>query len=196
MKNLKRILSLALVLCLLAGFVPTGVSAAGSLPFTDVAAGDWYFDSVYYAYENGLMNGMTPTTFGPGEKLTRGMLMTILARLDGVNTAGGATWYSVGMQWAVEKGISDGTMPEANITREQAAAMLYRFVGSPVQYDNYLGSYPDSAKVSAWATDAMSWAVSVGLIGGDDAGRLNPTGTASRAEIATMLMRFVENVVK
>jgi len=164
--------------------------------FTDVAAGDWYFDSVYYAYENGLMNGMTPTTFGPGEKLTRGMLMTILARLDGVNTAGGATWYSVGMQWAVEKGISDGTMPEANITREQAAAMLYRFVGSPVQYDNYLGSYPDSAKVSAWATDAMSWAVSVGLIGGDDAGRLNPTGTASRAEIATMLMRFVENVVK
>ena len=170
-------------------------ASAARVVFADVAEGIWYYEAVYYAYDNGLMNGVAATLFAPSDKLTRGMLMTVLARLDGVDTSGGTPWYAKGMEWAKAKGVSDGTMPNANITREQAVTMLYRYVGQPAVTQDHLASVVDGAQVSSWAKDAMNWAVSVGLLKGDEAGKLNPAGTATRAEIATMLMRFVENLM-
>lgn len=169
--------------------------------FVDVPAGSWFYTPVYYAYENGLMNGVGDgTRFAPGDNLTRGMLMTILARLDGVDTAGGATWYTKGMEWAKAVGISDGTMPEANITREQAVTMLFRYaqykgVDVSVGENTNILSYDDAFQISEWAMPAMQWGCGSGMIQGNG-GKVNPAGTASRAEIATMLMRFVENVMK
>lgn len=166
------------------------------ISFIDVPAYEWYFDAVGYVSANGLMNGVGDgTKFDPTAKLTRAMLMTILARLDGVDTNGGATWYTKGMEWAKANGISDGTNPNGNITREQTVTMLWRFANSPVVTGDRLVGYADVANVSSWAKDAMNWAVSVGLIQGNG-GKLNPAGNASRAEIATMLMRFIENVIK
>lgn len=110
------------------------------------------------------------------------------------DTNGGATWYTKGMEWAKAEGISDGTNPTKNITRQEAATMLYRYAGYPVVGESVLGQFPDGSLVAAWAEDAMTWAVNVGLLKGDNVGNLNPNGTATRAEIATMLMRFLENV--
>lgn len=107
--------------------------------------------------------------------------MTMLARMNGVNTDGGSVWYEKGMQWAKEQGISDGSNPNGMITREQLVSMLYRSLSSP-----------DAGTVSSWAEDAMIWAVSSGLIQGGSNGALNPGGNATRAEVAVILMRFCE----
>ena len=171
-----------------ASFVPV------SLPFTDVARGAWYYDAVHYVWASGLMNGVGGSLFDPGGTTTRGMLMTILARLDGVDTAGSAPWYQAGMEWAVASGVSDGTNPEGAITREQAAAMLYRCAGSPAVAEDHLNSFADGDSVSGWARDAVNWAVSAGILEGSG-GSLNPQGTATRAQLAAMLMRFCENVL-
>ena len=117
-------------------------------------------------------------------------LMTVLARYAGEDTTGGATWYEKGMNWAKAKGVSDGTNPNANITREQLVTMLYRYAGS-LKADGKLDSFSDSASVSSYAADAMQWAVANGIVNGSN-GKLNPQNNATRAQVAAILMRFCE----
>ena len=163
-------------------------------PYGDVQPGDWFFGAVQYVTENGLMNG-TGKGFEPNLATSRAMIWTILARMSDVNTASGGEWYAVAQQWAIANGVSDGTMPNGTITREQLAAMLYRYavskgmVKGPATAD--LSVFADVNSVSSYAVEAMQWAVSTGLISGMD-GKLNPQGSATRAQVATMLMRFAE----
>ena len=170
-----------------------------NLPFTDVASGSWYYDGVKYVCDNGLMNGTSANEFNPNANTTRSMIVTILARMEGVNTSGGATWYTAGRAWAMENGISDGTNMEGKITREQLAAMLYRYAkmkGYDVSASADISGYTDASSVSGWATDAMRWAVSAGLINGRTATTLAPQGNATRAEVASILMRFMQKYTK
>ena len=170
-----------------------------NLPFTDVIFGSWYYDGVKYACDNGLMNGTSANAFSPNADTTRSMIVTILARMEGVNTSGGATWYTAGRAWAMENGISDGTNMEGKITREQLAAMLYRYAkmkGYDVSASADISGYTDASSVSGWATDAMRWAVSAGLINGRTATTLAPQGNATRAEVASILMRFMQKYTK
>ena len=167
------------------------------LPFTDVRSSDWFYDGVRYVYENDLMNGTTKTTFAPNADTTRGMIVTILARLDGVNTSG-TPWYAAGREWAMQNGISDGTNMEGKITREQLAAMLCRYAklkGCDVSASADISGYTDASSVSDWASSAMRWAVSQSLIQGSNS-RLRPQSNATRAEVATILMRFCELLKK
>lgn len=163
-------------------------------PYDDVKPGDWYYSAVEYVTVNGLMNG-TGNGFEPNLATSRAMIWTILARMSGVDTTSGGEWYAIAQQWAVANGVSDGTMPNGTITREQLAAMLYRYavskgmVKGPATAD--LSVFADANSVSSYAVEAMQWAVSTGLIGGMD-GKLNPQGSATRAQVATMLMRFAE----
>jgi hypothetical protein len=161
-------------------------------PFGDIAKGEWYYKAIRYAYTNGLVNGTGEGEFSPQASLTRAMLITILARESGIDTAGGATWYIKAIEWGMSNGITDGTNPDGAITREQFAAMLYRYAGEP-DASGSLGVYTDAAQISDWATDAATWAVSRGLITGRTATTLAPQGTATRAEAATMLKRYMEN---
>lgn len=163
-------------------------------PYDDVKPGDWYYSAVEYVMVNGLMNG-TGKGFEPNLATSRAMIWTILARMSDVNTASSGEWYAVAQQWAIANGVSDGTMPNGTITREQLAAMLYRYavskgmVKGPATAD--LSVFADANSVSSYAVEAMQWAVSTGLISGMD-GKLNPQGSATRAQVATMLMRFAE----
>lgn len=163
-------------------------------PYDDVKPGDWYYSAVEYVTVNGLMNG-TGNGFEPNLATSRAMIWTILARMSDVNTASSGEWYAVAQQWAIANGVSDGTMPNGTITREQLAAMLYRYavskgmVKGPATAD--LSVFADANSVSSYAVEAMQWAVSAGLISGMD-GKLNPQGSATRAQVATMLMRFAE----
>ena len=169
-----------------------------NLPFTDVTSGSWYYDGVKYACDNGLMNGTGANAFNPNADTTRSMIVTILARMEGVNTSGGATWYTAGRAWAMENGISDGTNMEGKITREQLAAMLYRYAkmkGYDVSASASLSGYADASSVSGWAKEAMQWAVGSGLIQGSG-NALTPQANASRAQIATILMRFAQSIAK
>lgn len=170
-----------------------------NLPFTDVASGSWYYDGVKYACDNGLMNGTSANAFSPNADTTRSMIVTILARMEGVNTSGGATWYTAGREWAMGAGISDGTNMTGKITREQLAAMLYRYAklkGYDVSASADISGYTDASSVSGWSTDAMRWAVSAGLINGRTATTLAPQGNATRAEVASILMRFMQKYTK
>ena len=161
------------------------------LPFSDVAEQDWFYDAVVYVYENELMNGTSATTFSPSVTTSRAMMLTMLARYDGVDTSTGSTWYEAGAAWAVAEGVSDGTNLEADLTREQLVTMLWRYAGSPM-VEKDLPDYPDRDEVSDWAVRAMVWAVDKGIITGNGAGELDPQGSASRAEVATILMRFIQ----
>ena len=164
--------------------------------FMDVAEGYWAAGAVKFAASRELFHGTSASTFSPTENMTRGMLMTVLARLAGQDTAAGETWYSAGMAWAVEQGISDGSAREADMTRESLVVMLYRYAKAEAADGASLSAFPDAGKVSDWAVEAMSWAVHSGILTGNGAGELNPTGTASRAEVAAILMRFVEQPAK
>lgn len=156
--------------------------------FTDVAADAWYADAVASVTEMGLMNGTSATTFAPAMDTSRGMLVTILARCAGTDTTVSDVWYADGQAWAVENGVSDGTNMEGTLTREQLVTMLWRYAGSPAA-EGDLTAYPDGASVSSWAADAVAWAVESGLLTGSDTGALNPQGNASRAELATLMVR-------
>ena len=169
-----------------------------NLPFTDVTSGSWYYDGVKYVCDNGLMNGTSANEFNPNANTTRSMIVTILARMEGVNTSGGATWYAAGREWAMGAGISDGTNMTGKITREQLAAMLYRYAkmkGYDVSASASLSGYTDASGVSGWAKEAMQWAVGSGLIQGSG-NALTPQANASRAQIATILMRFAQSIAK
>lgn len=181
--------------------------------FEDVYVSDWYFDAVQYVYENDMMAGTSDITFSPNQTTTRGMIVTILYRLEGEPTVTGTTaftdvtanqYYANAVAWAVQNGIvagSDATTfaPNNAITREQMAAILYRyaqFKGYDVSAKADLSTYIDAADVSAYATDAMAWASQTGLITGTSATTLSPAGQATRAQVATILMRFCENIAK
>lgn len=165
--------------------------------FTDVPAGSWYEEAVNYVHEKGLMNGTSSNAFSPNANTTRGMIVTILARVEGVNTSG-ALWYAAGQKWAMDNGISDGTNMPGVITREQLATILYRYAkqkGYDVSKSAALTGFSDADKVSGYAAEAMQWAVAEGLLQGSN-GKLNPQGSATRAQVATILMRFMEKIAK
>ncbi len=176
-------------------------------PFTDVAVSDWFYSSVDYVYTNGLMNGMSDTLFSPNGTTTRAMLVTVLWRMagepasvadSGFSDVAAGTWYSAAVSWAAEKGIVSGIggglfAPNDSVTREQLAVIFRNYArvsGADVSALGDVAQFTDSAAISSWASDAVKWAVSVGLISGKGSGFLDPTGTATRAEIATILMRF------
>lgn len=212
MKRAKRILSLLLSLCLVFGLVPgTVFAASGNLPFTDVNTTDWYYDAVQYAYEKGMMSGTSTTMFAPNATTTRGMIVTILHRLEGTPAATGTAftdvptgqWYSDAVSWASANGIVDGYGggmfgPSDPITREQLAAILNRYSqhkGYDAGTTGSIAGFSDASQVSSYAVDSMAWAVGNGLISGTGNNTLAPKGNATRAQVATILMRFCENFV-
>ncbi len=162
--------------------------------YVDVASSAWYADAVKYVADKGLMSGTGDKKFSPNASTTRGMLMTVLARCAGKDTAGSTPWYQAGMDWAKENGVSDGTKPTENITREQLVTMLYRSAGSPAASGS-LDNFSDSASVGGYAVNAMKWAVANGIVNGSN-GKLNPKNNATRAEVAAILMRFCEKTEK
>ena len=159
-------------------------------PFYDVNIRDWYYDAVYYVWDKGLMDGVDTHEFAPNATLTRAMVWTIIARAEGVDTTGGASWYAKAQEWVVAKGISDGENPSAAITRQELVTMLYRLAGEPTVSGSVTA--PDAESVSAWAGDAMVWAMNIGLIEGDENGAVTPTATATRAQAAAIFMRYIE----
>ena len=166
--------------------------------FSDVASTDWFADAVKYVSDKGMMNGTGNGKFSPADSTTRAMLMTVIARYAGEDTTGSDPWYQKGMEWAKANGVSDGTEPNANITREQLVTMLYRYAKASgkdvsVGEDTNILSYADATTVSQYAIPAMQWACGAGIINGAN-GKLNPQNNATRAEVAAILMRFCENV--
>ena len=178
--------------------------AAGGT-FTDVPATHWAAGAVEFVTSQGLLQGTGASTFAPGQPMTRAMLVTALWREAGSPVVNYAMdfddvdedqWYTEAVRWAVSKGIVAGTgkgfSPDAALTRESLAAILFRYAGGQVSADD-LSGYADGASVSAWAREAMNWAVAQGLITGKSGGRLDPGGTASRAEVSAILMRYVQS---
>lgn len=180
-----------------------------ALPFTDVAPGQWFYDAVAFVYEKGYFSGTSATTFDPNSYMDRAMVATVLHRLAGSERVDAPAafadvpvgqWYTQGVAWASAKGIVNGMgdgnyQPQTPVTREQLVTMLYRFERdyrqAAVPAAGSLDGFADGSAVSSWAGDAMRWAIGAGLIQGRDAGRLDPLGTATRAEVATILQRFV-----
>ena len=178
--------------------------------FTDISRGAWYFEAVDYAYRNGLFGGMSENTFEPETPMSRAMLVTVLWRMEGepkegeniFNDVPDSEWFTEPVAWAAKNkivnGVGDGKFaPEDNITREQMAAILYRYADwkeIKTEKRGDLSTFPDASQVSTgWAMEPMQWAVGEGLIGGSD-GKLLPQGPATRAQVATILMRFIENI--
>lgn len=157
--------------------------------FKDVPQNSWFASAVQYVTSSSLMNGTSTTAFSPSATMSRGMLMTVLARYAGESTEGGTVWYEKGMNWAKSKGVSDGSAPNANITREQLAAMLYRYAGEPDGAAD-LSAYTDAGSVSAYAEKAVQWCVKNGILTGKTSSTLAPKATATRAECAAMLQRL------
>ena len=180
--------------------------------FTDVNTDDWFAEAVQYMLDNEMMNGTSATTFGPNTTTTRGMIVTILYRLEGEPDAAASSftdvasnmYYADAINWAAANGIVNGITtttfgPDNAITREQMAAILYRyaqFKGYDVSASNNLTNYTDASQISAYAATAMQWANAEGLIAGNTTTTINPTGNATRAEVATILMRFCENIAR
>ena len=164
-----------------------------SIDFVDVPDSYWGSAFVDFVTSRGLFSGTSATTFSPDLPMTRAMIVTVLAAYDGADTtaAAGDHWYSAGQQWAMENGVSDGTNMEGVLTREQLAVMLWSYAGRP-EASISLSRYSDAGSVSAWAVDAMTWAVENGLISGSDKDELLPQGQATRVQVATILMHFVE----
>ena len=161
-----------------------------SKDFNDVKSGAWYNDAIDYTSAREIMNGVGKDNFNPSGKTTRAMVWTMLARLDGVDTSTGSTWYEAGRKWAMENGISDGTMANAEVTREQLITMIWRYLGEP-EGNQDLSDYADYNSTSNWAKDAEQWAVQFGVIQGMGNNTLNPRGDATRAQVAQMFMKFL-----
>ena len=180
-------------------------------PFLDVNEGDWFYDAVAYAYENGLMDGVGGNRFAPNSATTRAQLVTILYRMEGQPAVSGdlpftdveaGTWYTNAVVWAAQNGIVNGVgddtfAPGNDLTREQLVTILYRYAeskGYDVSASADLAGYPDGEEIQAYAREAMAWAVAENIIRGMEDDTLKPAGNASRAQIATILMRFCEGV--
>ena len=165
------------------------MSAASVLPFVDVKPEAWYYDAVSDVFEQGLMTGKSETVFGPQDGMTRAMAWTVLGRMSGEELAGGGTpWYQEAQNWAVAESLSDGSAPERTLSREELVTMLWRAEGSPAAEAD-LSAFTDGETVSDWAVPAVRWAVSEDILKGSN-GKLNPSGTATRAEVASLLTRF------
>ena len=168
-------------------------------PFYDVPSSAWYYSAVKYVYENKLMDGVDTYVFAPNDTLTRAMVWTIIARMSGVDTTGGNSWYAKAQEWVITNGISDGENPTAAITREQLVTMLYRYAQIK-GYDVSVGentnilSYVDATSISEYAVAAFQWSCGSGLTEGDENGALTPLATATRAQAAAMIMRFCQSV--
>ena len=162
-------------------------------PFYDVPTSAWYYTAVKYVYDNKLMDGVDTYVFAPNDTLTRAMVWTIIARMSGVDTTGGNSWYAKAQEWVITNGISDGENPTAAITREEFVTMLWRLAGEPI-YTGDLSRVPDAGSISSWAQNAMLWSYATGLTEGDENGALTPLATATRAQAAAMIMRFCESV--
>ena len=185
-----------------------------SAPFTDVDTSQWYHESIDYVLKHSMMNGVSGTSFAPNSNLTRGMLVQILFNLEGKPQSASASfsdvkadaWYAEAVGWAaankVVTGYTDGTFrPNAAVTREQAAAILYRYAQSKgidvsVGEDTNILSYADAMQASEYAIPALQWAVGAGVLNGKGGNLLAPTGTATRAEIAAIMQRWCENIIK
>ena len=161
-----------------------------SKSFVDVPANHWAANAVSFCSARELFLGTAKDTFNPNSSMTRAMMMTVLARFDGEDTSGSDTWYQKGMGWAVANGISDGSNPSGNITREQLAVMLWRYAGEPATIDREL-HFNDADKASGYALDALYWAVGNGIINGKGNGILDPGSPATRAEVAQMLKNYL-----
>ena len=189
--------------------------AQDSSQFSDVSANAWYTSAVQYAVEHGLMAGVGNNRFGPEEPMTRAMLVTVLWRYAGRPEAGknpftdvpAGQWYTEAVTWAAENGVVSGVgngrfAPNGNITREQMASILFRYAkltGLDTSKRGELAGFPDEGQVSSWAREALSWAVGEGIISGTaEGGRtiLKPQGNATRAQVASILMRFIRNSEK
>ncbi|MBR7032595.1 MAG: S-layer homology domain-containing protein [Clostridia bacterium] len=207
----KRIISAILAAVMLVGVTVIPAAAAGT-PFTDVKEDAWYAETVRYAYENKLMNGVTATAFKPDDPMSRAMLVTVLYRSEGEPAPRGtapfkdlkADWYRNAVTWAYANKIVNGTSattfsPDSPITREQIATIFFRFAeftGRNTSSRKDLGQFPDSEKTAGYARDAVSWAAAEGLIAGvkvGDKNYLNPKDNATRAQVATILMRYLES---
>ena len=180
-------------------------------PFTDVKSSTWYVEAVKYAYEAGIMGGVSKNEFVPNKNMTRAELVTVLWRLEGSPEVGGRVpftdlkqaWYKPAVLWAYRNNIVGGTSetrfsPNGAVTREQMATILFRyseFMGYGTEKIADIGSFPDVSKVHDWAKSALSWAVAEGLVGGvakNGKSYLDPRGSATRAQVATILQRFCE----
>ena len=168
--------------------------------FVDVPENSWYADAADFVAQRGLMSGVGENLFGGSQNTTRAMLMTILARMDGQDVTGGATWYEKAMNWAKQTGVSDGTMPEVNITREQLATMLYSYAKlkglDTTQGGMAVREFNDYDSISGWAGQSMTWAVNADILSGRGNNTLAPTAGATRAEMAVMLQQFVKLMEK
>ena len=182
-------------------------------PFLDVNEGDWFYDAVAYAYENGLMDGVGGNRFAPNSATTRAQLVTILYRLEGQPAVSGdlpftdveaGIWYTDAILWAAQNNIVNGVSdtefaPGDDLTRQQLVTILYRYAeskGYDVSNSADLSGYPDAGQIQDYAQPAMAWAVAENIIQGMEDGTLKPAGNASRAQIATILMRFCEDVAQ
>lgn len=212
MKRAKRFLSVLLTLCMVLGMLPGTVFAANSsIPFTDVKKTDWFYEAVQYAYENDMMSGTGDTTFSPSTTTTRGMIVTILHRMEGKPSAAGETftdvaagqYYADAVAWASANGIVSGYGngkfgPNNTITREQFAAIVYRYANLK-GYDTTaradLSKFSDAGDISDYAVDALAWANAVGLVNGTSDTTISPTGSATRAQAAAILSRFCKEVI-
>ena len=189
----------------------TGImTAVTGFPFADVPTNAWYFGDAYYAYNNALFAGTGANTFSPNVTMTRGMLVTVLWRMEGSPKAAAPTfsdtrgiWCSSAVGWAAANGIVNGFdkdtfAPNATVTREQMAAILYRyaaFKGIDVSAADDLGNFADFESVSAYARTAIAWASAEGIINGSADGRLMPKAGATRAQVAAILHRYIENCI-
>ena len=177
--------------------------------YTDLNMGEWYHDGIHYCLDEGLMDGVDAGMFAPNATTSRAMIVTILWRLQGspeveatetFTDVSPDAWYAKAIAWAVAEGVADGYGeglfgPNDAITREQLAAMLWRYAARP-ESEGGLSAFADGAETSAWAQQAVSWAVSLGLINGVDSDRLDPKGQATRAQTATILMRFAQSMTR
>ena len=180
--------------------------------FIDVDEDDWFAEAVDYAVENGFMVGTGEDTFSPQKTLTRGMLASMLYSMEGAPAEDGTTdftdvdpsdWFAKGVEWAVENGVAAGYGerfgPNDDITREQMVVMLYGYAkmkGYELVEGEDLSGYEDAGEISSWALPAMQWAKAAGLVSGRSATKMAPLGTTTRAEAATIMRNFLENVAK
>ena len=172
----------------------TGSIPLASAVFADVPPSAWYDEAIGYVNSRGLMTGTTETAFNPSGKMTRAMLWTVLGRIDGADVAGsGKDWYAKAQAWSIERGISDGSLADGNVSREQLVTMLWRYLGEPDTPASLTG-FRDAASVSGWSWRAVQWAVSSGLLQGDG-DMLHPGSDASRVEVAAIFMRFHEKIL-
>lgn len=165
--------------------------AAGGL-YADVTQQDWFYSAVEYVTQQGYMVGIGEGLFDPGAVTTRGALVTMLARFNGNQLEATNPWYQAGIDWAMAQGVSDGSRPTQSITRVEAVTMMWRLLDQP-QADADLSGYTDNGQVPAWGLAAVEWAVSSGILQGSD-NQLNPNGTATRAQIAQLMMKLSQTV--